>query len=210
MFIFLFFTLRRYRCYFVQHPRSPQEDRRRAMFCPHCGKESPADSKFCGNCGTTFGAAGEAQSAAPTTATAPPAGPPPVPPVPQAAPAYAAPPPPGAMPPQGPPPGMVPMVYQAYPGGPQQVYYVPAAQGAHAHAGGGVMEGLESKIRALASTDKLEGFSLRELFKETFTRRGADAVEDYLSVGSPRTTPPSSWWIRTGPSRGCSSACWRA
>jgi RsiW-degrading membrane proteinase PrsW (M82 family) len=84
---------------------------------------------------------------------------------------------------------MVPMVYQAYPGGPQQVYYVPAAQGS-AHSGMGVMAGLESKIRQLASTDKLEGFSLRDLFKETFTKRGEDAIEDYLSVGSPRTTPP--------------------
>jgi RsiW-degrading membrane proteinase PrsW (M82 family) len=85
---------------------------------------------------------------------------------------------------------MVPMVYQAYPGGPQQVYYVPAAQGAHAHPGGGVMAGLQSKIRALASTDQLEGFSLKELFNETFKKRGADAVEDYLSAGSSRTTPP--------------------
>jgi protease PrsW len=88
------------------------------------------------------------------------------------------------------PAGMVPMMYQAYPGGPQQVYYVPA-QGAHAQQGpGGLMAGIREKIRNLASTDKLEGFSLGELFKETFTKRGADAVEDYLAVGSPRTTPP--------------------
>ncbi len=85
---------------------------------------------------------------------------------------------------------MVPMVYQAYPGGPQQVYYVPAAQGPHGHTGAGVLEGLNSKIRALASTDKLEGFSFKELFKETFKKRGADEVDDYLMVGSSRTTPP--------------------
>jgi RsiW-degrading membrane proteinase PrsW (M82 family) len=85
---------------------------------------------------------------------------------------------------------MVPMMYQAYPGGPQQVYYVPAAQGAHGHAGAGVLEGLNSKIRALASTDKLEGFSFKELFKETFKKRSADEIEDYLTVGSSRTTPP--------------------
>jgi RsiW-degrading membrane proteinase PrsW (M82 family) len=81
------------------------------------------------------------------------------------------------------------MLYQAYPGGPQQVYYVPA-HGAQAQTAGGLMAGIREKIRGLASTDKLEGFSLGELFKETFTKRGADAVEDYLSVGSPRTTPP--------------------
>jgi protease PrsW len=84
---------------------------------------------------------------------------------------------------------MVPMVYQAYPGGPQQVYYVPAP-GKQAHSGAGVMGDLTSKIRQLASTDKLEGFSFKEIFKETFMKRGADAVEEYLGVGSPRSTPP--------------------
>ena len=103
-----------------------------------------------------------------------------------AAPPPAGPPAPGAY---GPPPGTVPMVYQAYPGGPQQVYYVPA-QGTHAHATAGVLEGLESTLRNLCATDKLEGFSLKELFKETFRKRGADAVEEYMGVGTPRTTPP--------------------
>ena len=84
---------------------------------------------------------------------------------------------------------MVPVVYQAYPGGPQQVYYVPA-HGAQAGAAGGFLAGIRDKIRNLASTDTLEGFSLKELFKETFTKRGADVVDDYLAVGSPRTTPP--------------------
>jgi RsiW-degrading membrane proteinase PrsW (M82 family) len=84
---------------------------------------------------------------------------------------------------------MVPVVYQAYPGGPQQVYYVPA-HGAQAGTAGGFLAGIRDKIRNLASTDELEGFSLQELFKETFMKRGADAVEDYLAVGSPRTTPP--------------------
>ncbi len=101
-------------------------------------------------------------------------------------PAYGAPPAQSAY---GAPPGMVPMVYQAYPGGPQQVYYVPA-QGTHAHAHAGVMEGFQSKIRELCATDKLEGFSLKELFKEVFAKHGAGAVEEYLGVGTPRTTPP--------------------
>ena len=79
------------------------------------------------------------------------------------------------------------MLYQAYPGGPQQVYYVPA-QGARPHEG--MMDGLRAKIRDLASTDKLEGFSLGELFKETFKKRGPDVLEDYMAAGSSRTTPP--------------------
>ena len=69
------------------------------------------------------------------------------------------------------------------------MYYVPAP-GKQAHAGSGVMGGLTAKIRQLASTDKLEGFSFKEIFKETFKKHGADAVEEYLGVGSPRSTPP--------------------
>ncbi|MGO9323445.1 MAG: PrsW family glutamic-type intramembrane protease [Terracidiphilus sp.] len=151
------------------------------MLCPRCGTESQPDNKFCKSCGAALGAAAGPQS------VAPPAGPPPPPP---GATTYTAPPPPmGGMPPQAPPPGMVPMVYQAYPGGPQQVYYVPAP-GKQAHAGSGVMGDLTAKIRQLASTDKLEGFSLTEIFKETFKKHGPDAVEEYLGVGSPRSTPP--------------------
>jgi RsiW-degrading membrane proteinase PrsW (M82 family) len=84
---------------------------------------------------------------------------------------------------------MVPMMYQAYPGGPQQVYYVPAPS-AHAGAAGGLMANIREKIRNLASTDKLEGFSLKDLFNETFAKHGPEAVEEYLAVGSPGTTPP--------------------
>jgi len=91
--------------------------------------------------------------------------------------------------PAGPPPGYVAVVYQAYAGGPQQVYYVPA-QGAHARAGGGFLEGVRAKIRDLASTEKLEGFSLGQTFSQTFSRHGSDAIEEYMMVGSSRTTPP--------------------
>jgi RsiW-degrading membrane proteinase PrsW (M82 family) len=84
---------------------------------------------------------------------------------------------------------MVPVMYQAYPGGPQQVYYVPA-QGAHAHGGGGFLEGIRHQIRNLASTDKLEGFSLSQTFGQAFAKHGADQVEEYMMVGSARTTPP--------------------
>ncbi|MGA2340324.1 MAG: PrsW family intramembrane metalloprotease [Terracidiphilus sp.] len=153
------------------------------MFCPRCGVENTAENKFCKSCGATLGAASGAQPAA----AAPPAAPAqaaqwqaPAPPPPQPAP----------MPPQGPPPGMVPMVYQAYPGGPQQVYYVPAAQAHPQHLQSGFMDGLRSKIRMLSSTDALEGFSLKEMFKQVFKRHGVDVVEEYIMVGTSRTTPP--------------------
>jgi RsiW-degrading membrane proteinase PrsW (M82 family) len=84
---------------------------------------------------------------------------------------------------------MVPVVYQAYPGGPQQIYYVPA-HGMHAQTGGGLLEGIREKIRDLASTDKLEGFSLSQTFSQAFSHHGADAIEEYMMVGSARTTPP--------------------
>jgi len=153
------------------------------MFCPRCGVENTAENKFCKSCGATLGAASGAQPAA----AAPPAAPA------QAAQWQApAPPPsqPAPMPPQGPPPGMVPMVYQAYPGGPQQVYYVPAAQAHPQHLQSGFMDGLRSKIRMLSSTDALEGFSLKEMFKQVFKRHGVDVVEEYIMVGTSRTTPP--------------------
>jgi len=156
------------------------------MFCPRCGTACLPENKFCKSCGAPIGAASSAQAAA---APAAPGATPAAAPQPAAPAAY-----PGAYQsvPQGapaPPPGMVPVVYQAYPGGPQQVYYVPA-HGAQAGTAGGFLAGIRDKIRNLASTDELEGFSLQELFKETFMKRGADAVEDYLAVGSPRTTPP--------------------
>jgi RsiW-degrading membrane proteinase PrsW (M82 family) len=146
------------------------------MFCSRCGTENSHENKFCRGCGAAIGTAGAAQSAAAGQAG----------PAPQAYPqaqAY------GQAPAQGPPPGMVAMLYQAYPGGPQQVYYVPAS-GAQAQGGAGFMDGIRSKIREIASTDKLEGFSLGDLFKETFTRRGADAMGEYLAAGSSLTTPP--------------------
>ena len=149
------------------------------MFCPHCGTACEPENKFCKSCGATVGAAGSAQPAA-----VPAAAPQPAVPAPyqvgyqvahQAAPA--------------PPPGMVPVVYQAYPGGPQQMYYVPA-HGIQAHMGGGLLEGIRSKIRELASTDKLEGFSLSQTFSQAFSKHSAQEIEEYMMVGSARTTPP--------------------
>ncbi len=84
---------------------------------------------------------------------------------------------------------MTAVMYQAYPGGPQQVYYVPTAS-MHPHAQSGLLEGLRSQIRNLASTDSLEGFSLGQMFSEVSKRHGADAEEEYFMVGGSKTTPP--------------------
>jgi len=140
------------------------------MFCAKCGTECQPENRFCKSCGAPVGSVAGGQQ--PAAAAQPAAH-------------WQAPP---GMPP-GVPPGMVPVMYQAYPGGPQQVYYVPA-QGAQARTGGGFLEGVRGKIRELASTDKLEGFSLGQTFSETFKKRGADDLEEYMMVGSSRTTPP--------------------
>jgi RsiW-degrading membrane proteinase PrsW (M82 family) len=84
---------------------------------------------------------------------------------------------------------MVAQVYQAYPGGPQQVYYVPAVA-AHPHAQSGLLESLRSRIRMLSSTDALEGFSLKQMFQQVFKHHGVDVVEEYIMVGTSKTTPP--------------------
>jgi len=146
------------------------------MFCAQCGTALVPGNRFCKSCGAAVRASGSAQaSAAPQPAQwqAPPAGQPVAPPA--------------GMPP--PPPGMVAMMYQAYPGGPQQLYYVPAAA-AHPHAQAGMLDGLRARIRKLSGTDALEGFSLGQMFSEVFKRRGPDELEDYFMVGAKNTTPP--------------------
>jgi RsiW-degrading membrane proteinase PrsW (M82 family) len=80
-------------------------------------------------------------------------------------------------------------MYQAYPGGPQQVYYMPA-QSAQAHGAHGVLEGLNAQLRAIAATDQLEGFSLKDTFGQALSKHTEDEINDYLVTGSPRTTPP--------------------
>jgi protease PrsW len=145
------------------------------MNCPRCGTACLPENKFCKNCGAPISAASSAQPAA-----APSAGPQPA-----ASAAY-----PGAYPgTQAPPPGMVPVMYQAYPGGPQQVYYVPA-QGMQPHAGVGLLQNIQAQIRKIASTDQLEGFSLSQTFSETFKHHDPRAEEEYAMVGSALTTPP--------------------
>jgi RsiW-degrading membrane proteinase PrsW (M82 family) len=164
------------------------------MFCAQCGTQCLPDHKFCKGCGAAIGAPGSTLdapplSAAPQLAAVPPApAPPPPPPIYTAAMVPPPLPPVSAPYPQAPPPGMTAVMYQAYPGGPQQIYYVPA--GTHPHAQSNFLEGLRSRIRNLASTESLEGFSFAQMFSEVFKRHGSDAVEEYFMVGGAKTTPP--------------------
>jgi protease PrsW len=178
------------------------------MYCHHCGAANQPENKFCKSCGSAMGAEGGAHASANPAAAPPQSVPPPNYPAAQqgtyqayqGAPAsYPASYPgapasypgtpasyPGA---PTPPPGMVPVMYQPYPGGPQQVYYMPAHT-MHPQGGTGLMEGIRAQIRSLASTDKLEGFSLSQTFSETFKHHDPRAEEEYAMVGSALTTPP--------------------
>ncbi len=56
---------------------------------------------------------------------------------------------------------------------------------------------LGSRLNDLASVEKLEGFSLREMFSEVFTRRSQEEIDEYFLVGTAKTTPPLSE-VQTG------------
>jgi protease PrsW len=53
----------------------------------------------------------------------------------------------------------------------------------------GVLESIGNQIANLASTEKLEGFSLREFFSEVLKKRESSEIDEYFVVGTPRTTP---------------------
>ncbi len=55
---------------------------------------------------------------------------------------------------------------------------------------GGVLHSIGNRISSLASTDKLDGFSLTEFFSDVFKKRSKDDIDDYFVVGTARTTPP--------------------
>ena len=59
-----------------------------------------------------------------------------------------------------------------------------------AQTNGGVLHSIGNRISRLASTDKLDGFSLTEFFSDVFKRRSKDDIDDYFVVGTARTTPP--------------------
>ena len=60
----------------------------------------------------------------------------------------------------------------------------------HARSNGGVLHSIGNRISSLASTEKLDGFSLTEFFSDVFKKRSKDDIDDYFVVGTARTTPP--------------------
>jgi RsiW-degrading membrane proteinase PrsW (M82 family) len=52
-----------------------------------------------------------------------------------------------------------------------------------------VVAGMAERLHRLASTEKLEGFSLKEMFSEAFKKRTPQEIDDYFSVGTSCTTP---------------------
>lgn len=73
----------------------------------------------------------------------------------------------------------------------QPVYYVAAPVGAHVHSASqlNLLHSLQARLQGLASTEDLEGFSLKEMFSEVFRKRSEGEIEDYFLVGSSKTTP---------------------
>jgi RsiW-degrading membrane proteinase PrsW (M82 family) len=65
-----------------------------------------------------------------------------------------------------------------------------SAAAAHEQPNRGVLQSLGNRISSLASTNKLDGFSLSEFFSEVFKKRSKDQIDDYFVVGTARTTPP--------------------
>lgn len=54
---------------------------------------------------------------------------------------------------------------------------------------GDLLAALGNRLNSFASTDKLEGFSLSQMFSEVFKKRTPEELEDYFIVGTYRTTP---------------------
>jgi RsiW-degrading membrane proteinase PrsW (M82 family) len=54
---------------------------------------------------------------------------------------------------------------------------------------GNLFESLGARLNRLTSTDKLEGFSLTTMFSEVFKGRKSGEIEDYVVVGTSKTTP---------------------
>ncbi len=52
-----------------------------------------------------------------------------------------------------------------------------------------LLDSVGGRLNKLAGTDKLEGFSLKEMFSEVFKKRKPEDLEDYFIVGTSRTTP---------------------
>lgn len=62
-----------------------------------------------------------------------------------------------------------------------------------------ITENIANRVTNLAGVEKLEGFSLIELFSEVFKKHKAEEVEEYFTVGAPSTTPDISQVDTTWP-----------
>lgn len=60
-----------------------------------------------------------------------------------------------------------------------------------------LLQRVSETLNEVAGTEKLEGFNLKEMFSETFQHRTVAEMEEYLIVGTARTTPPISE-VQTG------------
>ncbi|MGA8763817.1 MAG: PrsW family intramembrane metalloprotease [Candidatus Sulfotelmatobacter sp.] len=76
----------------------------------------------------------------------------------------------------------------------------PAAIAQHArnHSPAHLVQSLEDRLRRLAGTEKLEGFSLPEMFSEVFKKHSPAELDEYFVTGTARTTPriedvPAGW-----------------
>ena len=154
------------------------------MYCAKCGTECQPEFRFCKKCGAPVAvAAVSAELKEVTTAhvvetTVQTVAAVQVPIAPATA--QAAPPPP-------PPPGAPQAAYQQ-PVYQQAVYYV-SAQARTLHQMN-VLQSVRSRLLSMASTESLEGFSLTAMFSEVFKRRDTAMVEDYILVGTSKSTPP--------------------
>ena len=54
----------------------------------------------------------------------------------------------------------------------------------------GTILDMADRLSDATGVEKLDGFSLSEMFSETFSRHSPDDVERYFNVGGPDTTPP--------------------
>jgi RsiW-degrading membrane proteinase PrsW (M82 family) len=61
--------------------------------------------------------------------------------------------------------------------------------GSAAGAGSNIVDSIKNSLNQLASTEDLQGFSLKEMFSDVFRRRTTEEIEEYFIVGTSRTTP---------------------
>jgi RsiW-degrading membrane proteinase PrsW (M82 family) len=151
------------------------------MFCASCGTASLPEYKFCKSCGAAIIASGGTQQGSSAAE---------LPAIQSASTAVFRNVQAVSVPPPSPLSGGAPPTY-GYPGGTQPIYYVTAqTAGQHVVHQMNLLENLRGRLQSLASTENLEGFSLKDMFSEVFKRRSAAEVEDYILVGTSKTTPP--------------------